>query len=191
MNREADGPSQRADGGARQRYFLASALRRERDRRQRRVRIHRSGAHRAAASALAGFSRAQPPICVQPPGLAQTKLALPQPTFIPLAGQAAEPQAHQLGGSEASRLAVGGEPDGADAVKGEVGETAEEAVLRRTRDFNVALRERPQDLQLWLDFAAFQDEAAGSAPGFRAPGTGCALPGDLGLFLVSSPYMDL
>ena len=190
MNREADGSSQRADGGARQRYFLASALRRERDRRQRRVRIHRSGVHRVAASALAGFFRAQPPISGLPSGLAQTKLALPQPTFIPLAGQAAEPQAHQLRGSEASRLAGGGE-HGADAVKGEVGETAEEAVLRRTREFNVALRERPQDLQLWLDFAAFQDEAAGCAAGFRAPGTRFALPGDLGLFLVSSLYMDL
>ena len=32
-------------------------------------------------------------------------------------------------------------------------------VLEKTREFNVATRERPQDLQLWLDYAAFQEEA--------------------------------
>ena len=33
-----------------------------------------------------------------------------------------------------------------------------QATARRTREFNVATRERPEDLQLWLDFAAFQDD---------------------------------
>lgn len=32
-------------------------------------------------------------------------------------------------------------------------------LMRRAKEFNVATRERPEDLQLWLDFAAFQDEA--------------------------------
>jgi hypothetical protein len=39
------------------------------------------------------------------------------------------------------------------------GETEAAYLMRRARDFNVATRERPQDLQMWLDFAAFQDEA--------------------------------
>ena len=30
--------------------------------------------------------------------------------------------------------------------------------MRRTREFNVALRESPHRLQLWLDYAEFQDE---------------------------------
>ena len=51
----------------------------------------------------------------------------------------------------------------AATVEQEVAETAEQHMLRRTRDFNVAVRERPHDLQLWLDFAAFQDELGGYA----------------------------
>jgi hypothetical protein len=35
----------------------------------------------------------------------------------------------------------------------------EEYVLQKTRDFNYALRQTPENLQIWLDFAAFQDEA--------------------------------
>ncbi len=52
-------------------------------------------------------------------------------------------------------------PDEAGAAaeeQEEVAETAEQHMLRRTRDFNVAVREQPHNLQLWLDFAAFQDE---------------------------------
>lgn len=52
---------------------------------------------------------------------------------------------------------------GAAAEEQEVAETAEQHMMRRTRDFNVAVRERPHDLQLWLDFAAFQDELGGYA----------------------------
>jgi hypothetical protein len=44
------------------------------------------------------------------------------------------------------------------------GESAEERILRRTREFNRAVRERPEDLHVWLDFAAFQDEAAALGP---------------------------
>ncbi|GLI71321.1 hypothetical protein VaNZ11_016480, partial [Volvox africanus] len=39
-------------------------------------------------------------------------------------------------------------------------ESAEEWVLRRTREFNTAVREAPQDVKLWLRFAAFQDTVA-------------------------------
>ena len=39
------------------------------------------------------------------------------------------------------------------------GETEAAYLMRRAREFNVATRERPGDLQMWLDFAAFQDEA--------------------------------
>lgn len=40
----------------------------------------------------------------------------------------------------------------------EEGESFEDSLLRRTREFNELTRTRPQDLQAWLDFAAFQDE---------------------------------
>ena len=36
-------------------------------------------------------------------------------------------------------------------------------MMRRVKGWNVALRERPHELQLWLDFAAFQDEASRQA----------------------------
>jgi hypothetical protein len=42
----------------------------------------------------------------------------------------------------------------------QAGLSADELVLRATRAWNVAVRERPQDEQLWLDFAAFQHAAA-------------------------------
>ena len=38
------------------------------------------------------------------------------------------------------------------------GETAEQHTMRRIKAWNVAVRVRPHELQLWLDFAAFQDE---------------------------------
>ncbi len=37
-------------------------------------------------------------------------------------------------------------------------ETPEQVLMRRTREFNVALRESPHRLQLWLDYAEFQEE---------------------------------
>lgn len=38
------------------------------------------------------------------------------------------------------------------------GESQDQYVMRRTKEFNIAVRERPHDLQLWLDYAAFQDD---------------------------------
>eukprot|EP00898_Chlorokybus_atmophyticus_P000447 jgi/Chlat1/1402/Chrsp12S01975 len=40
----------------------------------------------------------------------------------------------------------------------EEGESFEDHLLRRTKELNQLTRERPGDVQLWLDFAAFQDE---------------------------------
>ena len=31
-------------------------------------------------------------------------------------------------------------------------------MMRRVKGWNVAVRQRPHELQLWLDFAAFQDD---------------------------------
>jgi hypothetical protein len=42
----------------------------------------------------------------------------------------------------------------------QAGETGEQLVLRLTRAWNVALRERPHQEQLWLDYVAWQEEAA-------------------------------
>lgn len=44
------------------------------------------------------------------------------------------------------------------------GESQDEYVMRRTKEFNVAVRERSHDLQLWLDYAAFQDDIPRYAP---------------------------
>ena len=44
------------------------------------------------------------------------------------------------------------------AAEENAGETAEQYMMRRIKSWNVAVRERPHELQLWLDFAAFQDE---------------------------------
>lgn len=45
-----------------------------------------------------------------------------------------------------------------EEVPVEEGESVEDSLLRRTREFNELTRTRPQELQGWLDFAAFQDE---------------------------------
>lgn len=68
-------------------------------------------------------------------------------------------QAHSSGGRSRSTLRDDEQGQGLGQGQGgqpEEGETQEEFLLRRTRDFNVATRERPYDLQLWLDFAKFQ-----------------------------------
>lgn len=42
----------------------------------------------------------------------------------------------------------------------QAGMTPDEWVLKATRDWNIAVRERPHEEQVWLDFAAFQHVAA-------------------------------
>ncbi|GMH37328.1 hypothetical protein BSKO_05201 [Bryopsis sp. KO-2023] len=39
------------------------------------------------------------------------------------------------------------------------GEDDEQYILRRTKEFNIATRERPFEMELWIEFARFQDEA--------------------------------
>ena len=60
--------------------------------------------------------------------------------------------------------AAAGTPVGVGAEKEEeakaAGESLEQRALEKTRRFNEALRARPHELQLWLDFAAWQDELA-------------------------------
>lgn len=48
----------------------------------------------------------------------------------------------------------------------------EEYLLQKTREFNAGLRRNPENLQLWLDFSAFQDEALelSSSPSFSGSG---------------------
>jgi hypothetical protein len=40
------------------------------------------------------------------------------------------------------------------------GQTFSEYIAQRTREFNVATREHPHDINLWFKFVEFQDEAA-------------------------------
>ncbi len=53
------------------------------------------------------------------------------------------------------------------AAEEDAGETAEQYMMRRIKTWNVAVRQRPHELQLWLDFAAFQDEISKCARVFH------------------------
>ena len=64
-------------------------------------------------------------------------------------------------GTQATAGASGGA--GAADIVEEAGETGEQLAMARTREYNAALRARPHDLQLWLDFAGYQDELASCA----------------------------
>ena len=61
----------------------------------------------------------------------------------------------QHGAAGRQRTDGGGEAGDESSM---IGESHDQFVMRLTRDFNVAVRERSHDLQLWLDYAAFQDE---------------------------------
>ena len=74
-------------------------------------------------------------------------MSLPAPTFIPIANPT----------EQEGMVDQDGPPQPA-------GEHAEQRFLRRTSEFNIAVRERPHELQLWLDFAKFQDEAVRCSP---------------------------
>ncbi|KAJ9505710.1 hypothetical protein QJQ45_006426 [Haematococcus lacustris] len=90
--------------------------------------------------------------------------ALPLPTYIPLHAPptgarpgSAIPTAfgHQQGGAGRLEGLAGGSGRGE-----EEGETLDQWVLRRTQEFSVATRAQPHRCQLWLDYAAWQDQAA-------------------------------
>jgi len=57
-----------------------------------------------------------------------------------------------------SNVHTGGDESGGEGDN--TGETAEQYMMRRIKNWNVAVRERPHELQLWLDFAAFQDDVS-------------------------------
>ncbi|KAL3135501.1 hypothetical protein ABBQ38_005981 [Trebouxia sp. C0009 RCD-2024] len=83
------------------------------------------------------------------------KLALPLPGFIPLAESESQGQT-------------------GDDEEEEPGESQDQYVMRRTKEFNIAVRERPHDLQLWLDYAAFQDGTSSGSRGRRGIQAGIA-----------------
>lgn len=75
---------------------------------------------------------------------------MPLPAYIPL---------HEHGGDGTRPSQQQQQQQGREAEEEEGGETMEEYALRQIRDLNAATRERPQDVGLWVRYAAFQDEA--------------------------------
>ncbi|KAL4447355.1 hypothetical protein ABPG77_007388 [Micractinium sp. CCAP 211/92] len=184
LSTEADGHAQH-DRAAR--YFGPTRQRLERSARLKRWRRSRqplaapgSGGGGGDA-ALLGWRRPPAPTQQAAQGHAHPpRMQLPSPGFLPLkveedasppaglagpraaqqAGQAPGPQQRQFPTvSAAEELAA----EQAAAAQRD-GETSEEMLLRRTKEYNLASRERPYDIQLWLEFARFQDEAARLRP---------------------------
>ena len=89
LNGEVDDERQRGSRGKRRRYFLAAVLRREQDARLKRLHVHSLRPPDAARGR-------------QPSG---SRLALPMPTFMPLAGEHEQP-------GEAAVRAFNGAVDG-------------------------------------------------------------------------------
>lgn len=91
--------------------------------------------------------------------------SLPLPSYIPLqeggssdainAQQQNQQQQQQLGQNQWQQ-----QQQGMDQSDEDSGKTMEEFALQRVRDLNAATRERPEDVGLWLKYAAFQDEAS-------------------------------
>ncbi|DBA66769.1 TPA: hypothetical protein ACH3X2_001915 [Trebouxia sp. C0005] len=161
---ETDAAAQKAGGFSAPRYFGARQARAERDRSLKRLRLGhalevpqgRAEQDKAlkklrlghALEGAQGFQEKGP-----------AKLSLPLPVFIPLEPASKQPQ-HAWASDE--------EEEGAP------GESQDEYILRRTKEFNIAVRERSHDLQLWLDYAAFQDETTRSGRGRRGVQAGIA-----------------
>jgi hypothetical protein len=168
------------------RYFQGRWALQERNKKARRVRLgdeRAAAAEAAAAAALAG-GRQRTGGWQPQPGGGGGGMGLPLPTYVPLgaAADTARQGAPRWPGSpEGFRVqgAASGGGDGAgrrgpEQLLLERGEDVEEFVLRRTREWNVALRERPEEERLWLGFAEFQEHAA------RLLGRRCARARHLG-----------
>ncbi|KXZ47710.1 hypothetical protein GPECTOR_33g592 [Gonium pectorale] len=155
------------------RYFGGRAVAAERSRRLRRVFMSEApvlpGAGRAGAGSYGGGGGGPvaagrggwltskldgPSVAAAATPAGGSRMAVPLPSFLPLGDPAAAAEA----AGEGRRLTAEAAAAAAAAAAG--GESAEEWVLRRTREFNVAVREAPGDVQLWLRFAAFQDTVA-------------------------------
>lgn len=96
------------------------------------------------------------------------RLELPNLNFLPLVPEDPQQQGHALGPSDTHGQQRGVAPSAAAELAAEQaqraqheGETNEELLLRRTKEYNVATRERPLDVSLWLDFARFQVRLCG------------------------------
>lgn len=125
------------------RYFHAVHAMQERSRKARRLRM---------AARLQPIPTAT---VAKRPGLLSRSMPLPEVIPVDVSSE------RLASGAAASTSGRGGEwgRDGADGDAW-VGETVDEYVMRRTRDFNVMTRETPDDVGPWLRFVAFQDEAA-------------------------------
>ncbi|KAL1915310.1 uncharacterized protein VTP21DRAFT_6768 [Calcarisporiella thermophila] len=60
-------------------------------------------------------------------------------------------------------------------------ESLDEYVKKRTRDYDIRLKEHPEDINLWLEFVAFQEEAADLQGGWRSSGKNASRSGRLAL----------
>ncbi|DBB14987.1 hypothetical protein WJX82_009217 [Trebouxia sp. C0006] len=161
---ETDAATQKTGSFSAPRYFGARQARAERDRGLKRLRLgHALEGPQGRAEqdkalkklrlghALEGVQG------VKEKGPA--KLSLPLPVFIPLEQASKQPQ-HAWASDEEEEEAPG--------------ESQDEYILRRTKEFNIAVRERSHDLQLWLDYAAFQDETTRAGRGRRGMQAGIA-----------------
>ena len=181
---EPDGHSQRDRS---RRYFGAPTLRAERSAQLKRWRRSlQEGAAAAAATgggsdgsaALGLLAMRKAPGQTQQAQQAQQgrRLDLPSPSFLPLeieqdagaAGAAAPGPAMSAAAELAAEQA---------AARRQQGETNEELLLRRTRQFTEATRERPHDIQLWLRFARFQVGRGHLA--MASSSALCTLPGEV------------
>lgn len=140
-----------------QRYFSAASFLRERSKRTKRVHLEQLRAVQVATPVEQ--KAAWQPLQQQPGwapggglGVGAAAASQPPPAFIPFTPEQEEGRPPGMVPPAASM--------GVHEEQQSQGLTAEEWVLQRTRQWNIATRERPQMEQLWLGFAAWQDEAA-------------------------------
>lgn len=158
----AGGSAAEQPGPSGERYFHTIRVMAERSRRLRRLRL---GRPLAALAAGQGSSR---------PGRGALRRALPLPEVIhlgpPVSAAAAASSSLPTAFGQGGGLLAAAPPAGQSAAaalraealeKEQEGESGEEYALRMTKEFNMATRESPEDVLLWLRFAAFQDTAAG------------------------------
>ncbi|DBB01993.1 TPA: hypothetical protein ACH3X1_000578 [Trebouxia sp. C0004] len=160
---ETDAATQKAGGFSAPRYFGARQARAERDRGLKRLRLgHALEGPQGRAEQDKALKKLRLGHALEgTQGSKQNgpaKLSLPLPVFIPLEQASKQPQHAWASNDEEEGL----------------GESQDEYILRRTREFNVAVRERSHDLQLWLDYAAFQDETTRAVRGRRGVQAGIA-----------------
>ena len=157
------------------RYFAPSQQRAERNprlKRWRRPQPEPLAPQQGGDTGLLGWRRPAPlpPVAASsgwqqqqlgyPQGLMRgMAMELPSPSFMPLKVEEAGSGTGAVRQQQQQQYQQYQGPDATEAPAAattEAVETNEAAVLRRTREFNAALRERPHDVALWLKFARFQ-----------------------------------